>query len=355
MKSLVPCASLLLLIASGCTKDTVAPVDFDAATMLADLSSKVILPTYQQLEGSTASLVYNLDLFYDTPTQANLDHARTQWLTARQPWDQLQAFQFGPVVTQGFTATIDGWPVDRAGIEAVLAGNATLSHEYIYGLDSKLKGFHAIEYLLFGPNGTKTLGEFTQREREYLVWAGSNLGQAANALDSYWWRDAGDYLAHAGATGNNLYPTRAAGMRALVNGMIAICDTLANVKIGRPLDQQDPALEESPFSNSSVLDFVGNMQGVLNLYAGNRGILELIPGKYGIIPGSGIRDLVLANIPDMDQTIQLQIKNAIVAVQQVPPPFGEALRTNSARVEAARARIRDLEQTLEIHVLPLTQ
>ena len=207
--SLILYTSLVL----ACDKDSSAPTQpLDTQALLVSVAANVIIPVYQDIEGSASFLNFRVDQFHQTPTDATLRVARGQWDGARRLWDQAQAFRWGPLVTNGYAVTMDGAPVDRLGIEAVLASGVPLSQEFINGLDPSLKGYHAVEYLLFGSSGSKSVADFTPREREYLLHAAQSLDQAANALDSEWYRYYGHALMSAGSAGNTVYPTRAAAL-----------------------------------------------------------------------------------------------------------------------------------------------
>lgn len=349
MKTLLPALGALLLVTSACNEDTAAPpAGFDATAMLADVPTKVILATYQDLEAKAVALRTAVNTFNGAPTDPNLTAALNAWRAARRPWEQAEGFLFGPVETQGIDPAIDSWPVNRVDLDAVLASAATLNQAYIDGLEGTLKGFHTIEYLLFGTTSTKVAADFTAREREYLVGSTASLAAAVTTLRMAWDPAGGNYahtVSSAGAAGNSVYISQSAAMQELINGMIVICDEVANGKISGPFDQQDRSLEESQFSNNSNQDFADNIRSVENVYL----------GKYGTSTGTGVRALVLAKQSSLDATIQSQLTAAINAIGEMTPTFGEAITSNPTKVEAARTRIRELKQTLEAQVLALAQ
>jgi len=349
MKTLLPLVGALLLVTSACNEDTGAPpTGFDATAMLADVPMKVILATYQDLETKAVALRTAVNTFNGAATDPNLAAAQAAWRAARQPWEQAEGFLFGPVETQGIDPAIDSWPVNRVDLDAVLAGSATLNQAYIDGLEGTLKGFHTIEYLLFGSTGTKVAADFTARQREYLVGSTQSLAAAVTALRAAWDPAAGNFahtVSTAGASGNSVYISQSAAVQELINGLIVICDEVANGKISGPFDQQDRTLEESQFSNNSNLDFADNIRSVQNIYL----------GKYGTMQGTGVRALVISKMTSLDPIIQSQMTTAITAIGEMTPTFGEAISTNPTKVEAARTRIRELKLTLESQLVPLAQ
>lgn len=348
MKPLLPLLCALLLCVPACEKDTAAPTGgFNASALLAGVPSTVIFGTYQDLEAKAIALRTAVNTLQGAPTDPNLTAAQNAWRAARRPWEQSEGFLFGPVETQGIDPSIDSWPVNRVDLDAVLASSAALNQSYIDALEGTLKGFHTLEYLLFG-TGSKTAADLTARELEYLVGTTASLAAAVTTLRMAWDPAAGNYvrtMSTAGATGNSVYISQSAALQELVNGVIAICDEVANGKISDPFDQMDRTLEESQFSNNSDLDFADNIRSVQNVYL----------GQYGSATTTGLRALVMAKQPSLDPTIQTQLTAAITAIGEMTPTFGEAISSNPTKVEAARAAIRTLKQTLESQLLPLTQ
>jgi len=58
------------------------------------------------------------------------------------------------------------------------------------------------------------------------------------------------------------------GMQQLVNGMVEICDGVANGKIADPLDEQNTELVESQLGFNSIRDFTDNIRSVQHVYQG---------------------------------------------------------------------------------------
>lgn len=343
----VAAAAVILVSVTACSDTTTNPNpdDFDATAVLADVPSKVIFPTYVDLEAKANALHAAVVTLDASTTDDNLAAAQESWRATRRPWEQSEGFLFGPVETEGIDPSIDSWPVNQADLNAVLASGQTLTKESIDGLEGTLKGFHTIEYLLFG-TGSKVAADLTARELEYLLAVTESLQGAVTQLRQAWDPTGGNFsatVATAGQSGNSVYTSQSQALQELINGMIGICDEVGNGKISDPFDQQDRSLEESQFSNNSNADFADNIRSVQNLYL----------GQYGATSGTGIRALVQAKQPSLDATITSQTQAAIDAIGQMTPTFGEAITSNQAAVEAARAAVGTLRQTLESQLLPL--
>ncbi len=338
--------TLCTAILSGCSDDTTSgPEDTttDEATVLSDVANKVILATYVDLDDKAGKLITAVSNFNTSATEANLTAARQAWRDARRPWEQSEAFLFGPVDTKGIDPGIDSWPVNKADLDAVLASDATLTKNYIDGLEGTLKGFHTIEYLLFGAGNAKTVASFTPREREYLVAVTESFKGSTAQLRSSWEPSGENFVAQlAGAgTSGSIYTSRKIAVQELVDGMAAICDEVANGKIGEPFTQQDRSLEESQFSDNSNADFQDNIRSVMNVYL----------GSYGTNQGKGLSTLVAAKKADLDAKVRAQITAAITAIGAMTPSFGDAIVNNKPKVEAAQEAVTTLRLTLEGEVL----
>lgn len=339
--------ALLSFAAAGCSDDTTTGPSTDDPVankeVLEDVGTDVILATYTDLDTEAGGLVAAVTAFNADPTDLKLSNARLAWISTRRPWEQSEAFLFGPVDTKGIDPGIDSWPVNKADLDAVLASSATLTKDYIDGLEGTLKGFHTIEYLLFGSGTLKTASQITPREREYLIAVTQSFKGATNELRASW-DPAGEnfvgQLINAGASGS-IYTSQGSALQELVNGMAAICDEVANGKIADPYNQQDRSLEESQFSDNSNADFQDNIRSVRNMYR----------GSYEGPTGKGIGAIVAARNPALHTRVQNEIDAAITAIGAMQPTFGRAIFDDKPKVEAAMAAVNTLKATLEGEVL----
>ena len=209
--------------------------------------------------------------------------------------------------SEGIDPSIDSWPVNVADLDAVLASGDPLTKESIDALEGTLKGFHTIEYLLFGVGGDKAAVDLTPRELEYLDAVTQSLVGAVGRLREAWDPAADDFsatVATAGEPGNSVYTSQSQAVQEIINGLIAICDEVGNGKISDPFDQQDRSLEESQFSNNSNTDFADNIRSVRNIYLGG----------YEGRTGTGVQALVQSEDEALDDTIVAQIDAAITAI-----------------------------------------
>lgn len=320
--------------------------------LVANFADAVVVPTYQKLATRLSELDAAARALQASPTAETLAAAKQAWFAARVPWEQSEAFLFGPVDSYGYDPALDSWPVNRTDLDAVLASNDTLTAEYVRNLQETQKGFHTVEYLLFGEGGAKTADQFTARQFEYLTAITNELKSVGAALANTWTQSVDgrppyrDTLATAGQSGNTAYPSLEAAAQEMVGGITNILDEVANGKIADPYDAKDPNLVESQFAYNSLSDFTNNLRSVENVYMGHT--------SDGAAKGQTLRDVVGAGT-DTDAKIISQLNAAISALAKIPEPFRDSITNPASKdeIEAAQNAIRDLHDTFQSQVLPL--
>lgn len=319
--------------------------DVDVSTLrtdiLADASTTVITTSYEDMFTKATALSTAVTALNTTTNDANLTNARNAWKAMRVTWEQTESWLFGPVATDDIDPRIDTWPVDFNALNAQLAGGNDFSDSYIDGLDDDLKGFHPIEFLLWGQNGNKTAAEFTQREKAYLAALTQNLTKLSNQVKSSWTGGYANLLRTAGASGNTEFPTLQSAYVALVDGMAGICDEVANGKMKDPFDAQDASQEESPFAKNSIIDFTNNINGILSIYQ----------GRFSN-DGKGVEDLVRTYNLSLDNEIKTAHATAIASLQAITVPFGQAISTQQSQVQSAMTKINALATILDTKLKP---
>ena len=323
-----------------------ADANASVSDIISSTANKVVLASYEDFAVKAQGLTEALKKFQVTPTDDNLQKVQFSWRDTRRPWEQTEAFLFGPVDTQGLDPALDSWPVNRTDLDAVLGSNEALDIPFVSALDDTLHGFHTIEYLIFGAENNKTAADLTTRETEYLVSTTSLLHTHVNTLANAWRPSGDNFVNDFGKAGNGSasYPSESSALQELVNGMIAIVDEVGNGKIADPFSQTNTELVESQFSFNSLLDFENNIRGVENLYL----------GRYLQQDGPGLNDLVRRNNTELDAQIRQKLDAAINAIQAIPFPFRDSISTEQGRVliSAAQEKIGDLQNILESELLP---
>jgi len=341
----------MILLATACKKDPETTEELITAdqtqTVLRDFSNIVVRSVYSDLAANTEALEMSVATFVQSNSESDLITCKQNWRSAREAWEKSEAFLFGPVATENIDPRIDTWPVNFIDLEGELSGTQEFTASYVNGLQDALKGFHPIEYLLFGEDGNKTASEFTSREKEYLVALTNNLKQLTGDLSHSW--DAANSNNYAqqvmnAGNGSEVYQSQLAAFEEIVNAMIGIADEVAAGKISEPFLAQDPKLEESPFANNSITDFTNNIRGIEAVYL----------ARY-TADGKGLEDFVRTHHLQLDSNIKLKLGAAIAALQNITVPFGDAITQQPVQVQSAIDAINELKDVLEMELLPLVQ
>lgn len=339
-------ASASLILLTGCKKEDKGEDQkvVSQQDIINSISVNVNAATYLQLANNSSELYDAIVAFTANPSEQGLKNCQALWKAARSTWEQSEGFLYGPVASDNIDPRIDTWPVNFVDLNAEMAGSQAFTESYVDGLDDALKGFHPIEFLLWGENGTKTYNTFTAREKEYLVALGKNLKVLTSELASQWnINNSASFMLKFRTPGanNEFYATKKEVYLEMVNAMEGICDEVASGKIGEPFIAQDPSLEESPYSKNSISDFKDNIKSIQNVYL----------GKFNA-DGAGLEDLVRKYNLSLDAKIKLQIAGAINSLTNITDPFGTAISSQATLVQNAITAINTLKTTLEDELLP---
>jgi putative iron-regulated protein len=293
--------------------------------VLAD-ASVVCRTSYQDMYTKAVALQASIAALNTTTNADNLATSRANWKAMRNTWEQTEAWLFGPVSANEIDPRIDTWPVDFTALDGIINGSDVLNEAYVDGLEESLKGFHPIEYLLWGQNGNKTAAQFTIRQKQYLVALTANLVKLTTEVRDSWVSDGYDKSFAAGGK---------ASMLQLVDGMAGIAEEVGTAKMQEPFDASDPTLEESPFAKNSITDFTNNIKGIMAMYQ----------GKF-TTDGKGMEDFVRAGNLSLDASIKAKHAAAIAALAEISKPFGDAITQERSKVSNAMTKIGELQAVL---------
>ena len=293
MKKIIILALTGTIVFAGCKKNVdPAPdttVDFNTlqTTVITDFVNKVALSGYDLLRTKAATLNTAVITLNTTTTEDNLTTAKTAWKDLRGTWEQCEGYLFGPVEDNEYDPETDTWPVDYVQMDSLLNSSNALTVNDINNLSVRsLKGYHPIEYILFGQGASRTAASLTARQKLYVVSLSQHLKNVADNLYNDWAPSEGNYAGEvltAGTTSNTQFPKKQDVFIAITDGITAICDEVATGKMYEPFITTNPAIVESPFSGTSAIDFKNNIMGAYNVYL----------GKF-VEDGAGLNDLVRA-------------------------------------------------------------
>ena len=307
----------------------------------------IAIPTYADLNTKAFILKYNVTALKNSPTQGNLEAAQDQWFEVRTAWEQSEGMLFGPVADQGLDPAIDTWPVSQVEVDSLLNTAEPFTESFIEGLGEGLKGFHPMEYLLFGQARTRKIADLDTRDLDYLVALAINLEKQTEAMLTGWAPSGGNYSSELSTAGKGsaTYAKRQDGILEVANAVIGIVDEVGNGKIEEPFVAKDSLLEESPFAISSWTDFTNNILGAKNIYMGT--VQERTAGS--------LHSLVAKYNSTLDAQIQRKFNQAIASLSAHTTPFGRAIYSQPSQVQSTQAILKSLQTQMEDELIPLIQ
>jgi uncharacterized iron-regulated protein len=213
--------------------------------------------------------------------------------------------------------------------------------------EGTLKGFHTLEFLLWGENGNKQVSDISPRQFEYIAACAGALAQDAQKLYDLWKPTGQNYIKEIINAGQSstVYISQKSVLEEITNGILVIADEVGNGKINDPFVQNDLTLEESRFSANSKADFADNMRSIYNIYN----------GKYlsSSSSGLGLYDIVKIKNPTLSDQVNNEILTAISDITNITGTFSSAVFNNRNDILKAQTSVRKLQETLESQVVPL--
>jgi len=356
LRSSISSALLLLAILisalalTSCTKSS----DSGNAESFTDIEKDVVdnfvnntaVPQYTSLVAAGTALNSDITNLNSNPTDANLQKAQQDWKAMRQIWERCEGFLIGPVEGNDYDPNSDTWPTDYHQMDSLLASGNNLTTGDIQALDPTLRGYHPIEYLIFGEGGSRKTSELDDRKKKYLVSLTSDLlNNNVLPLLTSWQGGAGygNTVLSAGAC-NATYSSKKAFFLDIIgdNGMAGICNEVGQQnedgKIYNPYINKDSSLAESPYSGNSLTDFKNNIIGSQQVY-------------LGLNSGKGIKDLVSARNKDLDNKIQAAFTAAINSFDNISGTdnmrFEVAIYDRRTQIAATLTALNTLQALLE--------
>jgi uncharacterized protein len=350
-----PAASLIVmaLVAASCGSGGTPPAQpGPRRTMLRSLANTVIVPTYQQFAAGASALADAAALLDASPDATSLAATQQAWRNARAFWKQSEAFAIGPAVTLSSPAKIDFAPAKPQRIESEIAGSAELTADYIEDLGANVKGFLGLEYLLFDPDGGDAAAVDAMatdpRRRRFVRAAAENLRDQAVLLRDAWDPAAGNFRAELGdaGQGSKTYPTVKSAIDALVNQLIVLSEQVADAQLLAALGTRaggapNPDALDAHRSDNGLADLLDDLTGIQNVY------FNSYAGRSGASFSSVVRDLS----PDVDGALSLAVERAMETATRIPQPLEQAITSDTALVERAQARAKELMQRLQIDLI----
>lgn len=349
MKKIILPAMMAAAILSGCNKSSdtdTSAADFETAKNagIADFVNVVAMPGYAELKAKATVLNNSVIALNASATEANLATAKAAWRDMRSTWEKCEGYLFGPVEDNDYDPATDTWPVDYVELDGTIANTSnTFDAANMESLPNSVKGYHPLEYILWGSNGTRTAASITVRQKLYMIGLSAHLLSKANALYNSWLTSGGNYSTAflTAGKGSILFPKKRDAYTALATGISDICGEVGSGKMKEPYDAMNPLIVESPFSGNSVTDFKNNIVGAYNVYL----------GKFNA-DGAGLENLVKAKNAALDIELQSKFNAAIASFDNITVPYEQAITTQRTQCAAAMTAINALADVVDNKLKP---
>ncbi len=348
-----PLAALALAGLAGALSNACEPAKDDAVAVskgavVATWVDAIAVPGHRAFADAAATLAGSAEAACADPSDGAFDGVRDDWRIARDRWQGLQVFAFGPydAYPARLGPHIDFRPLRVERIEERLADPPTA--ETIDDTSAAQRGLPAIEYLLWAAEAP-----WVGARCQYLVAATADTARQAEALYDAW---ADGFAAALTAPEGDPYADTAAVFAALLNRMGDQVLVLRDDKLGRPLGNRaggvpQPERVSSPFSGRALDDIRVVLDSLWPLYEGVDGR----PGLAGLPAISERRsDAAEGGDPDdVDAAFRAAYAEARAAIDAIPAPLAVAVVEHRAAVEQAIAALGRLQTLLQADIYGL--
>ena len=343
-------------------------VSTEYSDVIANYVDGIVLPTYKEMKDDAQALLDAVEKLAENKSQANIQAACDAWRKTREPWEQSEAFLFGPAATYALDPSLDSWPLDKDQIQSML--NSDIDFEDAAGtLGVNVKGFHTIEYLLFEDGKARTASTLSNRHVDYLVAVTTLLRDDCFSLWYYWHgsddlskddEDLAEELEIEAPAGgfaerfktpnmyDQVYKTGADVIGEIVDGCMDISGEVGEQKIGGPASLgQEKGVEqvESWYSWNSLTDYENNIISIQHSYLGT--LSDDIADLDKVGGSKSISSIVASKNADDDKAIREAIRDARKGIKGIPSPFRSNLNAKT-EITKAQDALADLTDKLEL-------
>ncbi len=340
---LLPVLCLPLFVLAACSTEEAAS-DRD---VLISLTDEVVVPAYESLAQDVAQLDRDVDALCEAPGEASLETARKSWYDARASWMRTEAMWFGPIMDRRSVRLMDWSPTNVIGIDEILAeGRVLTDFEVREALASNLRGFGAIEYLLFGNDDLANPGAPGPR-CSYLTALTEVANKEANAILTEWLEGTEgrppykDYFSDRASVA--ILPK--AAVADVVRTQVFLIRDAVDMRLASALglrsDAPDLTMVPGTAADNGLQDLRDEVLGMQAVYEGR--------GEEGL----GISDLVRPLSEDTDQRLKDQFAAAISAIDAVEGTLRVATVERPDQVRSVHEALQNTQITVSTEVVSL--
>ncbi|MDF2436322.1 MAG: hypothetical protein K0Q95_698 [Bacteroidota bacterium] len=323
---------------------------FDKSGMLANIGDNLIIPAYADFNTSADSFQLSANAFISNPSHGSLDVLQSAFTKCYKKYQWISTYEFGPAETEFIRNSMNVFPCDTIEINSkIAAANYDLSTI----ADIDVKGFPAVDYLLFGHhlNDTAIVSLFStdanaSNRKTYLSTIISEIKNKAGIIYAGWQPNGGNYISvFKNSTGSDV----GSSIGLLVNQLCYDLELLKNARIAIPLGKRSlgvplPEKSEAFYSGISVSLASEHLNSLENVYLGR--------SKQNV-DGLGF-DNYLNHIDaryfsgTLDAAIKSKFSAAKSKLSLITGRLSDAVISNPATVDAAYMELQQLVVLLKV-------
>ncbi len=323
---------------SGCAPDAPPVAAPGEGAVLSAMHRDGVQPALAEMSKTGSGLRHAVEALCGEPSAAGLEGARQAWRDAYGAWRRALPFLFGPADALELQRRLGTWPVN----EQVLGAIVTAPDVVIEQSDFSIRGYGAVEHLLFAPTGVEEattgiscayLGELTEEIATRVAQAGHAWEQGFAAE----FKSAGD-----GAP----FLTPAEAISLAYAEVLNVTETLLRERIGIPsgffVDRPRPEYLAAARSGEAVPALEATLAGLRAAIIGDgeTGLTRLVATKDGIVERKN---------PGLAADIERQfdrISEALAELADKAPDLRAALRDDPRVLKALYRELQRLQDRL---------
>ena len=298
--SLIAALAISSIAITGCGG---GPNKKDISNAMVD---SVVLPSYSKLVQASKDLNQDIKNLISKPSKISFEKARRTWRSSRKAWEKTETWAYGPAETLDFDPNLDDWPVSTNELSQTLDSKSAFTINTFKKLDTTSRGFHGIEYVLFG-RGNNSVEDLNPNELAYLKIAGDDLVNNSEGLLLSW----------SGVEGFGTMVVKSNPSNAILDILSGIEGCMAEVsdgKLGAAFDTNDSGALESTFSGNTGNDIVSNLKGVKAAWEKSK-----------------LRAYTSSENKSLSITLSKQIDDSIRLADKLPARLNDQLKNDSTK------------------------
>lgn len=302
-----------------------ASAEVKASDVIGRAIDGFVRPAYAALDEHAVVLNKAMHALCETPSEQNLEAARSAFSSTVEAWSVAEIIAFGPVKENNRLERMLYWP-DRKSIglkqvQATLAAKDPTSTDpaQLAGKSVAMQGLGALEYVLSADGAETLAGKDDPYRCAYGAAVAGNIGTIAGEVRDAWQKPDGfaSLWANPGPK-NPLYRDGTEAVTELVGVFINELEMIRDVRLkgflGAKQDADKPKQAIYWRSQNTTASLAGNLSGIDQLFQASK-----------------LGDALPADAQWMAESIHIQLTNGVATAKSVTGPIDKALADPALR------------------------